>query len=231
VSGRRGVPAGERTYLPALSHRALDRVYDPVVRLLGADAIRRHVVGRMAIEPRERVLDVGCGTGSLLLLIGAVRPDARLSGVDPDPDILAIAGEKGRCAGVQMDLNVGFADQLPYPDATFDRVVSTLAFHHMTSDEKRGALMEALRVLRPGGRLHIADIGEPRGRMQRLLTRRWAGDERLSDHLAGRIPDLIAAAGFVDVREGERTPGLLGMVRLHEARKPAGDDGSQRHRR
>jgi SAM-dependent methyltransferase len=86
------------------------------------DGLRDRLIEQIGVQAGERVLDVGCGTGTLLLRINAAQPAAVVVGVDPDPDILSIAREKAKRAGVEIDLEVGFADRLPYADGTFDRV-------------------------------------------------------------------------------------------------------------
>ncbi len=122
---------------------------------------------------------------------------------------------------MEIHFEVGFADRLPQADGSFDRVVSTLAFHHLTRREKADALAEAFRVLKPGGRLHIVDMCEPRGVLMRALTLPLARDERTADNRAGRVPQFIAEAGFVELIDRHRAARLFGTVCFHQARKPA----------
>jgi ubiquinone/menaquinone biosynthesis C-methylase UbiE len=213
-----------RAFAPALEFRSLDRFFDRFARFtMRDDVFRRRLVQEMGVRPGERVLDVGCGTGTLLLEVQAQQPGAEIVGIDPDPDILSIAREKARRAAVSIALDVGFADELPYADATFDHVVSTLAFHHLTTGERQAALREAMRVLRPGGGLHIGDFGPP-ARIARplLLPLVSVGARRAADNLAGRLPQLIVEAGFGDLRESARFSTLFAIpICLHHARRPA----------
>lgn len=174
----------------------------------------------MDVASGERVLDLGCGTGTLLLMIKARQPGAVMTGIDPDPGILAVAAEKARRTGTEIGLVVGFGDRLPHADRSFDRVVSTLAFHHLTRREKKGTLSEAFRVLRPGGRLHITDVGRPRGVLMRAVTSPGLISERTRDNLLGHVPEYMADAGFVGVGEGERANRIFGAVGFYSATRP-----------
>ena len=150
-------------YVPALAFRRLTRFYDPLLRLtLRDEAFKRELVGQCRLQSEMRVLDVGSGTGTLTLLIAAARPHIRVTGVNGDPDVLRIAREKAGGAGVAVELVEGLATALPFADASFDRVTTSLVLHHLTRDHKALALREMHRVLRAGGELHIADWGVSR---------------------------------------------------------------------
>jgi ubiquinone/menaquinone biosynthesis C-methylase UbiE len=116
------------------------------------DATTRQTLARLAIRPMDRVLDVGCGTGELLARLAAKYPDARLAGLDPVPAMLEKAKRK---LSDKVELRVGWANELPWPDATFDRVVSCNMFHYITHPVE--AVREMERVLRPGGKIVITD--------------------------------------------------------------------------
>src|SRR5207249_9012160 len=119
-------PIGEsrRTFLPAAGRDWLLPLYDPFVKLLGGDRARKTLLDHAAIRPSHRVLDIGCGTGTLVMLIKRLHPDADVVGIDPDPKALARAQRKVGRAAVNIQFDRGFADTLPYPEASFDRVFS-----------------------------------------------------------------------------------------------------------
>jgi ubiquinone/menaquinone biosynthesis C-methylase UbiE len=151
-------PDAPRRYLPAASFDVLLPAYDPIMTLLGFRRALLPLVEQAELEPGHRVLDVGCGTGTLAVLVKTRHPDVDYAGVDPDPRALARAAAKALRAGVTVRFELGFGDALAHPDATFDRVFSSLMFHHVPTREKPAVLAEIRRVLAPGGRLEFADI-------------------------------------------------------------------------
>ena len=160
----------DREYLPAMGRAALLPLYDPFTRLLGVRDVHWRLVAQAGIEPGATVVEIGCGTGNLLLLAARAVPSATLIGLDPDPGALAVARRKARRAGVTVRLDHGYADRLPYPDGSVDRVLSAFMLHHLPGDQQQAALREVHRVLAPGGRLHLLDIdGSPPSRPGRLL--------------------------------------------------------------
>jgi SAM-dependent methyltransferase len=223
VGYRQRSPA-RKPFVPALGLRVLNPLFDPLVRLTMRERLfKDRLVAQMAIDPEHRILDVGSGTGTLALMIKRSEPGSEVVGLDPDPGILAIAGRKAERAGLKVRFEQGYGDQLPYPDALFDRVTSSLVFHHLTSDVKRRSLAEAFRVLRPGGEIHIADFGRPRNALMRAVSmsvRLLDGRRTTADNLAGRLPIFIAEAGFTEVVEAECFQTLFGQVCLSKAAKP-----------
>lgn len=139
--------------------------YDWVVRtiLLGGERrLRTRIVELAAIQPGSAVLDVGCGTGSqLLIAANRTGPTGLLKGVEPSPEMLARARDKLAplsARGIEVGLTQGSADALPFPDGSFDAVLCTMVLHHLPPATRLGALAEMQRVLRPGGSIVIADL-------------------------------------------------------------------------
>ncbi len=208
--------ADER-YVPAAGRAAFTRLYDPVMALTMREGVwRGRLVSDVLAGRPESVLDVGCGTGTLAVALAAAAPDIRVVGIDGDPDVLARARAKAG-PGASIEWVEGLGDALPFPDAAFDRVVSSLVFHHLVPAVKRAVLAEALRVLRPGGRLHIADWGRPQDPLMRVMfagLQLLDGIENTRDHAAGRLPDFIAGAGFGSVASGGRLRTTWGSLEL-----------------
>lgn len=210
-------------YLPALRFKALTPLFDSVVRTTTREsAFKTALIDAADLEPHQRVLDLGCGTGTLAIMVKEREPAAEVTGLDADPQILELARHKTGEAGVPIAFNEGLASELPYPDGSFDRVLSTLFFHHLTSDDKRACLAEIRRVLRPGGQLHLADWTAPADALQAALSwqiRLFDGLDRTRDNFTGQMADVVSEAGFSDVCEGQRLRTAFGTLGLLSARR------------
>jgi ubiquinone/menaquinone biosynthesis C-methylase UbiE len=189
----------QRTYLPAAGHHWSLPLYDPLVKLLGGDAARRVLVNQSRLQPGHRVLEVGCGTGSLLVQIARAEPRAEVTGLDPDPMALARAKRKTSAAPVAIRLDRGFSDALPYPDATFDRVFSCFMWHHLNDvEQKKRTMREIRRVLRPGGQLHLLDFARPESHAMSIAARWLHSSDHLKDNSEARILAFMNEAGLMD---------------------------------
>ncbi|XXY51631.1 class I SAM-dependent methyltransferase [Sorangium sp. So ce269] len=210
-------------YVHAFGPAALTRFYDPGIRLLiREEAFRSRLLLHMQLAPGQRVLDVGCGTGTLAVLAQQRHPGVEVHAVDGDDEVLSIARDKAARAGAAVRFERTMAWALPYPDGTFDRVVSSLMFHHLIADDKRRAAQEILRVLRPGGALLLADFGPPRGAAGRVIAWALRRFEHLRDNLADRLPAVLTGAGFSDVAEIDRISTALMPIAYIQGRKPGG---------
>ena len=142
--------------------RRLTRFYDPIVRWTTREStFKQRLVKQAQILGGHTVLDLGCGTGTLTILAKKSSPHARVAGLTGDAAMLEIARRKAAAGDVEVAFDRGSAVDLPYADHSFDRVLSSLLFHQLTRQNKRQALRKVLRVLRPGGELHVADWGKP----------------------------------------------------------------------
>jgi SAM-dependent methyltransferase len=213
----------ETKFLPALRFRILTPLFDPLVRVTTRERnFKARLLEQAAIRPGERVLDLGCGTGTLAVAIKRAHPDARVAGLDADGQILAQAERKAAAAGVGVEFVEGFSDDLPFEDGAFDVVVSTLFFHHLTSETKRATLREVARILAPAGRLHIGDWGKPRDPLMHvpfLLARMIDGFEVTAANARGELPAMIGAAGLSDAKVEHELRAPLGTVALLSARR------------
>lgn len=196
--------------------------YDLTVNLMTLGLIRRLrslTVGHALIKPGDRLLDVGCGTGGVTIPAGIrVGATGSAAGIDPSPEMIAIARRKANRAGAAIDFRVGVIESLPFPDETFDVVTSSLMMHHLPDHVREAGLAEVYRVLKPGGRLLIADMLRPGpsalSRVLLLLMHHGhAARFGLQD-----LPEFVRAAGFEPVELLDARFLVIGFVR---ARKPA----------
>jgi ubiquinone/menaquinone biosynthesis C-methylase UbiE len=175
----------QRTFIPAATYDWLLPFYDPLSKLFGSEAAQRQLVEQAELQPDHRVLEIGCGTGTVLALIKSLHPSADVVGLDPDPKALARAQRKVERLGASIQLDRGFADELPYRDQTYDRVLSSFMFHHLTVEEKQRTLGEVHRVLKPTGSFHLVDFGAEHDHSGGLLTRLF------HEHVKNNSPDVI----------------------------------------
>ena len=209
----------EPAYIPALRFRPLTHWYDFIIKA----TIREHtfkskLVDQTALQPGERALDLGCGTGTLTLMLKQRYPQAHISAIDADIQILSIARTKA--AGANIDFHQAMSFALPFPDQSFDCIASSLMFHHLTPENKLRTLREVHRVLKPAGRLHIADFGPPKNALQRAAffgVQVFDGFASTSDSVGGALPRLISEAGFTTSTETAVFSTLFGTIRLLRA--------------
>jgi ubiquinone/menaquinone biosynthesis C-methylase UbiE len=211
-------------YVPAAGHPALTRLYDPIVGVTMRENLwRPRLVEQVAEGAPESVLEVGCGTGALTLALARALPGARVTGLDGDPEALGIARAKGGAGGVRW--MQGMAQELPIEDGELDRVVVSLVLHHLVPDSKRAALAEIRRVLRSGGRLHVADFGAPGDPLMAAAFRvlqLFDGREPTRDHAAGLLPSYLEEAGFRAVSTTDRLRTAAGSLELIVAEPDGG---------
>lgn len=227
----------EDRYIPALRFRFLTPVYDATIAYATREAtFKRRVLERAAIRDGERVLDLACGTGTLAIQVAERLPAADVTGVDGDPEILQRARSKAERAGAKVGFDEGLSTELPYEDASFDVVLSTLFFHHLTDSAKRRTAEQVHRVLRPGGRLVVGDLGRPQDPLMRLavlFVQLGDGFASTRANVAGRLPSILAEGEFsnVEVTDRFRTPiGTIDVITARRAGGEAATNGASRRR-
>lgn len=169
---------------------------------------------------------MGCGTGNLSLLARRLYSAAEIIGTDPDLKALTRARRKAKRAGLQVAFDPAFAEDLPFPDASFDRVLSALMLHHLPRDAKVAALREIRRVLKPGGSLHLADFdhGDQSRGLHGFLASVLHGRHGPAQQAA--VLGLMQEAGLADPREVAVHASVVGRVAYFSAARTSTSVGS-----
>jgi ubiquinone/menaquinone biosynthesis C-methylase UbiE len=180
-----------------------------MAKLLGADRARQALFDLAPVRPGDRVLDIGCGTGTFATMLKQRHPGVEVTGLDPDPKALARARRKAELANVSVRFDQGFADSLEYAAMSFDLVFSSFMFHHLEGSNRERTLREVRRVLKPEGSFYLLDFeASPSGHG---LFKLFHSGERLRDNTESRILTLMGNAGFSDRKKIAVHPVLFGF--------------------
>jgi ubiquinone/menaquinone biosynthesis C-methylase UbiE len=211
------------SFTPALGYHWLTGLYDAIVTLTMPIArIHTRLVDILHPQADERILDFGFGTAAVSLSIKERMPDVVLTGVDIDPNVRQYALRNAERKGVTLTLDLYDGGRLPYDDATFDKVVSSLVFHHLDAATKLHCLQEIQRILKPTGILVVGDWGKPSHQFQRwlfLAVQLFDGFSTTGENLQGLLPESLKTAGFTALEEYECMNTALGTYRFYKAQR------------
>lgn len=215
----------DRDFVPALGKSgSLDR-YDAAIALMTREKRwRSDLLKLVAPQPGDRIVDIGCGTGTLAIALKEGEPESEILAVDPDPAVLEIARSKARTAGADIHWFEAMGDELDGIAALqgCDKIVSSLVFHQCPMEVKHAIAAQMHRLLKPGGQLFIADYGEQRSPLMRMLFRQiqWLdGVEYTEPNARGCMPDTLAAAGFDAVEEAKIIATPTGSISIYRAQR------------
>jgi ubiquinone/menaquinone biosynthesis C-methylase UbiE len=215
-----------RDYLPAAGRDAFLPFYDLFTAVLGVRGLHRTLIAQAGLAAGQRVLEIGSGTGNLSVRVKRTHPGVEVVGSDPDPRALALAQRKAHARGLDgIRFERGYAQQLPYPDDDFDRVLSSLMLHHLDRETKVAAAAEVARVLRPGGSLHLVDFtGQTHGAgahgLHGFLARRVVKAGHVAENVDDGIPRLLSAAGLHCAEVAVKRHPIMGQVTYYRATLP-----------
>ncbi len=194
--------------------------YDLLTRALGMGKVYDTLVTQAELADGLRVLEIGCGTGNVTTRVKRVAPGADVVGTDPDPLALARSQRKARSlTGIRFER--AYAQDLPFGDGEFDRVLSSMMLHHLDEDTKAAAAAEIFRVLRPGGSVHIVDVGGPMTAHDGLAARRMLHNPHLAGSLGDAIPRLLRSVGLDASVVASRPHRLVGRLTFYRGIRPA----------
>lgn len=215
-------PSNKEAYIPALGYHWLTNYYDTVVKLaIPENKIRNLLIDKLSIREDEKVLEFGCGTASNLILASKKHALACFYGLDIDDKILKLAQNKIQSTdNIQLHLYKGL--NFPYGENTFDKIFTSFVFHLLTKETKINTLHQMRRVLKPGGKIIIADWGKAKNDFMRIafgvvqLFDKWGTSK---ENAKGLIPVYMSDAGFKNVHESGYLNTRLGTFCFYEALK------------
>lgn len=190
-------------YLPAAGKHWLLPLYDPLLALLtGERRWRGQIIASLDLRAGDRVVDVGCGTGTLAVMAKQAEPGAEIVGVDPDPNALAIGARKASRKGVSVAFRRGFGDETAtiVGPAGATKAVSSLALHHMQRQMALQTIAAMRDALKPGGAIRVADFvaghfaGTPEGDLVQDLTAAGFENARVLHRFRVAFSDAVLVA-------------------------------------
>lgn len=213
-------PVPATHFIPALRLRLLTPVYDIFLRVVMKETkIKNRLIAQLNPTDTEKILDFGCGTGTLTLMIKTAGSDCDVYGIDIDPEVLAIAGMKARHDNVDVHLVLYNGINLPFGNNSFDKVVTSLVVHHLSPEEKTRVFRELYRVLKNSGELHILDFGIQRSLYARLITSVLKFLEPIEENIRGKIPEYLKLSDFETIEEVGYENTLVGSISFYRSEK------------
>jgi ubiquinone/menaquinone biosynthesis C-methylase UbiE len=214
----------QSNYIPALKYNWLTQFYDTLINtFLREKTFKSKLIESIKPGNPKHILDIGCGTATLSLMMERTFPEACVTGLDGDEKILAIAKQKMVETQSKIRLIQAMSYSIPASAGLFDVVTSSLMLHHLSPEGKEKTLKEVYRVLQSNGTIAIADWGKPSNFVMRgvfYLVQLLDGFETTTDNVNGKIPEYLTHAGFVEVNEIEKIDTILGTVSIYQGKKP-----------
>ncbi|MEC1769002.1 class I SAM-dependent methyltransferase [Schinkia azotoformans] len=207
-------------FIPALKYKCLTKYFDLFLSVLMREyKIKNELIKYAGINNNEKILDFGCGTGTLLLMLKSYYPNNEINGVDIDKDVLTLANDKLFSKGLSIPLSIYDGENLPYESNYFDKILSSLVIHHIYPEDKLRIFNENRRILKPGGNIFILDFAKPKDFYSKIIVSILKRFEPIDDNIEGNIPDLLRKAGFTNISENFYFRTLFGGLTIYRASK------------
>lgn len=210
-------------YVPALRFRPLTRLFDFFLSATFPEKkMKQALINQLQLSGTETILDFGCGSGTLAIMMKEQYPSVNIVGVDVDAEIIAIAEKKIKAEGLAISIKKYDGESLSlFAHQQFDKIVSSLVFHHLPTRKKRTIFSQLYRLVKPGGELHIADFGKAKNLYAKMafgLFRRFDGLENTQVNAEGRLADFVKGGGFAEVEIVQSFNTAFGTVDLLKAK-------------
>jgi len=211
----------DKSFTPAAGFPALTPLYDSAVSILTREETwRSALLKEISPSPDDRILDVGCGTGSLILRMKLICPTADIHGIDPDENILQRAKRKLSKKSLEAIFHQGFLNAQSSTElGYFSKVTSSLVFHQTPIEEKSNIIKSIKSMLKPGGKIFIADYGKQRSMAMKMLFRSTIqlldGLNDTQPNAEGCIPLMLVEAGFDEVVESLVVATVTGSISIY----------------
>lgn len=213
---------GNNKYIPPLRFHWLTNTYDWLISNLMPEKIfKTKLIENANIQENFNVLDFGTGTATLLIMAFNIQSRAKFIGIDVDEKVLHIARKKIIKQKANVELIRYEGNILPFPDNSFDRIISSLVFHHLTTEQKLASFFEFKRVLKPEGEIHIADWGKASNltmRVMFILVQLLDGYKTTNDNVQGKLPGFLKKTGFKHVEIKEKINTVIGTIEILKVR-------------
>ncbi len=213
----------KQNYKLAVRWKWLTNYYDTFVAVLMREKdFRTALLNQFQNKNPQKILDIGCGTGTLAIMLKQKFSQAVVAGLDGDANILEIAKTKAQKAEVKLDLRRGFSTDLPFENESFNVVTNTIMLHHLSDEDKIVTLKEAHRVLKSGGEINVADWGSPSNYLTGFgyyFIQLLDGFDTTTSNRKGLILQFLRETGFTSATENTRVDTILGTICLYQGIK------------
>lgn len=207
-------------YVPGIRFHFLTPFYDRLIKITMPEKLfKKALIEQVNIGDSQIVLDFGCGTGTLAIMAKTKNPKATVLGLDIDNKMVEKA--KKKIADQKVDIKIDKYDGniLPYADNSFDKIITSLVIHHLTSSQKEHVFREFRRILKIGGEVHIADFAKPDNTILKIISSILRHFEPIDDNIHGLLPKYLQEAKFSNVRERKNINTIFGTIYLYQAIK------------